>query len=73
MYHGFAPDWNESILQENTIFCCWKKATNGSSFYSVQKKCFTKNLGVESWIKAQKSDQFSVLIFKKKPQNLFCG
>jgi hypothetical protein len=39
----------ESFVKENYIFSCCKKATNGSSFYSLEKNNFTNKLAMDSW------------------------
>jgi hypothetical protein len=37
-WFALAPIVTESFLRKNAIFCWCKKATNGSSFYALQKK-----------------------------------
>jgi hypothetical protein len=49
-WFALAPIVTESFLRKNAIFCWCKKATNGSSFYALQKKDYLQKLEVESWI-----------------------
>jgi hypothetical protein len=45
-----SPDSSEKLFEMTTIFCWYKKATNGSSFYALQKKAVMKKLVTNSWI-----------------------
>jgi hypothetical protein len=51
---GLAQIVVESFLTVATIFCKIKKATVGSSFFSLQKKEQTKKLETDSWKKLKK-------------------
>jgi phosphorylcholine metabolism protein LicD len=53
---GIFPDiWilaqmeTNSFAMKNSFFCCYKRATRGSSFYGLQKRIFHSKLAVDSW------------------------
>jgi hypothetical protein len=51
MRHDFlAQTVTKSFLQRKAAFCVLKKATNGSSFFKLQKGLETKKLVVNGWI-----------------------
>lgn len=67
-YLVISPDRNEKPGTKKVSFCSWKTATNGSTFYSVQKQLFCEDLNVWlDWLQIKLnhiSDLRSLKIFK---------
>lgn len=56
----------KSFLTVATIFCKIKKATIGSSFFSLQKKEKTKKLETDSWTRAKRTDEVNCFLIQGK-------